>query len=381
VYSLAAYGRMLADRVRTEAYARALERTIQPSSVVLDIGTGTGIMALFAARLGARRVYAVESSDVIQVARDLAAANGYADRIEFIQDLSTNITLPERADVLVADLHGVLPLYTQHLPAVADARERHLVPGATQIPRRETLWVGLVEASESYRQHVEVWTEHSYDFDVTPLGAIAPNDWWREPVPADEFLAAPVPWATLDYTTLKDPDVSGEAELAVERPGTAHGLSIWFDSELTDSISFSNGPDAPDMIFGHALFALTAPVVVEPGDLVRVRLDATLLDDEYVWRWRTTMNGGEDSRRIAAFDQSTLTGLPLSLRTLHRSQSTYVPRLGTDGEIDRLVLELMGMSSPLGEISRRLSQQFPDRFATPEAALRRVAKLSQKYSL
>src|SRR5690349_15960864 len=84
VYSLPDYGDMIADTGRTAAYARALRSRIDSSSVVLDIGTGAGILALLACRAGARRVYAVEPSDAIQVAREAAAANGFADRIQFI---------------------------------------------------------------------------------------------------------------------------------------------------------------------------------------------------------------------------------------------------------------------------------------------------------
>jgi|SRR5438105_12126415 len=82
---------MVGDGVRSDAYARALRECIRPNSIVLDIGTGVGIWALLACQFGARRVYAIEPNDVIQVAREIAAANGYADRIEFIQDISTRI--------------------------------------------------------------------------------------------------------------------------------------------------------------------------------------------------------------------------------------------------------------------------------------------------
>ena len=73
-YSVADYGKMIADSVRMDAYAAALERVVKPGSVVLDIGTGTGIAALIACRLGARRVFAVEPSSVIEVARQAARA-------------------------------------------------------------------------------------------------------------------------------------------------------------------------------------------------------------------------------------------------------------------------------------------------------------------
>ena len=90
---------MIADHVRMAAYEQALRRTVRPDSVVVDIGTGTGIFSLLACQFGARKVYAIEPDSAIEVAREIAAANGYQDRITFIQDLSTAVTLPEGADV------------------------------------------------------------------------------------------------------------------------------------------------------------------------------------------------------------------------------------------------------------------------------------------
>src|SRR5882672_2715616 len=101
MYSVADYGALIADTVRMGAFVAALKRTVRPGSVVVDIGTGTGICALIACALGARRVYAIEPNDAIEVAREIAAANGYTDRIEFHQAVSTDVTLPERGDVIV----------------------------------------------------------------------------------------------------------------------------------------------------------------------------------------------------------------------------------------------------------------------------------------
>ena len=89
MYSIADYGAMISDKVRMGAFVRALREAVKPGAVVIDIGTGTGIFALLACRFGARRVYAIEPDDAIQVAREIAVANGCADRIEFIQAMST----------------------------------------------------------------------------------------------------------------------------------------------------------------------------------------------------------------------------------------------------------------------------------------------------
>src|ERR1700722_2202928 len=133
MYSLRGYGEMIADQVRVEAYAQALRKTVKPGNVVLDIGTGPGIFAVLACKLGARRVYAVEPDEIIQVGREVAAANGCADRIVFIEEMSTAINLPEKADVIVSDLRGVLPLFQVHIPSIIDARARFLAPAGKMI--------------------------------------------------------------------------------------------------------------------------------------------------------------------------------------------------------------------------------------------------------
>ena len=112
MYDIAAYAGMIAFKERTSAYARALEINLEPGAVVLDIGCGPGILSFLACRAGAAKVYAVEPDDIVQLARETAADNGFSDRIEFIQALSTEVDLPQRVDGIVTDIHGVLRLYS-----------------------------------------------------------------------------------------------------------------------------------------------------------------------------------------------------------------------------------------------------------------------------
>jgi protein arginine N-methyltransferase 1 len=116
-YRLSGYGGMITNKPRMEAYAQALKQVVTPESNVLDIGAGTGIFSLLACQLGARHVDAVEPDEAIKAAEVNAAANGCQDRITFHQGLSTSITLPEPADIVVSDLRSVLPLFQQHDPA------------------------------------------------------------------------------------------------------------------------------------------------------------------------------------------------------------------------------------------------------------------------
>jgi protein arginine N-methyltransferase 1 len=120
---------MILDVPRMEAYVRALRAAISPGCVVADIGAGTGIFAMLACQARrARRVFAVDPNPAIDVARQIAAANGFADRIEFFEALSTRIELPERADVIVSDLRGILP------STRSTSRRSPMRAGATSCP-------------------------------------------------------------------------------------------------------------------------------------------------------------------------------------------------------------------------------------------------------
>src|SRR5688500_11343183 len=103
LYSIGRFGEMMADHARMDAYTAALKRAVTPGCTVLDLGTGTGIFAMLACRFGAGRVVAIDPDDSLNVAREAAEANGLADRIEFIQALSTEVVLPEPVDLMISD--------------------------------------------------------------------------------------------------------------------------------------------------------------------------------------------------------------------------------------------------------------------------------------
>ena len=97
---------LLGDKARVGAFRAAIEATVRPGDVVVDVGSGTGVLAFFAARAGARRVYAIEETDLIDVAQALARENCLDDRIVFIRGNSLGVALPERAHVLVTETLG-----------------------------------------------------------------------------------------------------------------------------------------------------------------------------------------------------------------------------------------------------------------------------------
>src|SRR5262245_24671006 len=125
---------MALDVRRNAAYHEALARVVGPESVVLDLGAGTGIHGLMAARLGAKRVYLVEPEDIISVAGEIARANGLDRVVRCLQGRIEEIELPEPVDVIVSVLTGNCLLTEDLLPSLVDARNRMLKPGGCLIP-------------------------------------------------------------------------------------------------------------------------------------------------------------------------------------------------------------------------------------------------------
>jgi protein arginine N-methyltransferase 1 len=326
MYSVADYGALIADNVRMGAFVTALKRTVTPGSIVVDIGTGTGIFALIACALGARRVYAIESNDAIDVAREIAAANGYADRIEFHHALSTDVTLPEHADVIVADIGGMLPWIEGAIPSLVDARRRMLAPNGVLIPRRDSIWTAVVEAEDLYARQTAGWSDNEFGIDMRAARDIVVNTWTRGHIGPGQLLAPPQRWAVVDYATIEETNVRTTVEWTVARTGVGHGFAAGFDRTVIDGVEISNAPDRPEhvrptLVYAPVVFPWTQPLRLEAGDVVSANISAMLIGERYVWNWKTRVRGGQTGEMKARFDQSTLLGLPLSAETLKQAHA------------------------------------------------------------
>ena len=275
---------------------------------MVDIGTGTGIFALFAARLGARKVYAIEADDAIMFGRRIAAQNGLDGRVEFIQGLSTEVQLPEKADLIVSEIHGVLPAYQRSLVSIIDARDRFLNPGGCVIPRRETLWAALVEAAPLHQKIADVWGKDVFGIDMTAVRPTAVNTWQKTRLCLPDLVTSPQCWAVLDYAVLESPHVRGGASWKIHEHRTAHGIGAWFDWEGADGVTFSNSPLSGERhIFGQAFFPWPEPLDLCQGDEVHVQLRSDAVGSEHVHGWETIVRS-KDGGTKAAFHQSDFLG-------------------------------------------------------------------------
>jgi protein arginine N-methyltransferase 1 len=380
-YSLAGFGEMLADVTRRTAYAEALRQTLCPNgkpngNSVLEIGTGPGVFALLAARLGAREVVALETNEVIALGRQLATANRLAERVHFARIASTDFQPAQRADVVVSDLRGVLPLEGSHLATIIDARQRLLLPGGILIPTIDRLWMCLVTAQDAYQGMLDGFADR-FDLDLSIARALLTHGMTRITLAPRQCLTEPVCWATLDYRQCQDEPVRGSARWQIEHGGIAHGIALWFDTELIPGVAFDTGPFSPTTLYRQVLLPLPEPLPVAAGDALHVQLDATRVGESYQWRWRTDLEGTDGTSR--RFDQSTFEGIVIDPQRLARRASTFQPSRTQDAESIRFVLNRMDGQESLDKLAQALHKRFPDRFA-PAAALVFVANLAERYS-
>jgi len=167
---LAVHRLMIQDDARTAAYLRAIEAIVEPGDTVLDVGAGSGILSLFAARCGAGHVHAVDQSKIIEVARDLAADNGFAERMSFHRELVEDVVLEPKADVLVSEWFGYFALAETMFKSFVQARDANLKPAGRTIPASFSLHLAPLESEQLYRDRGPgLWEQPVYGLDFTRL--------------------------------------------------------------------------------------------------------------------------------------------------------------------------------------------------------------------
>ncbi len=379
MYSLHDYGDMIADRARFEAYGKAIEEAVRPGDAVLEIGCGPGVFALLACQAGARKVYAIDSEEIVHFARELAATNGLAERMEFIQSDSRKIQLPERVNVIVSDIRGSLPFFGHAIATIEDARERLLIPGGRLIPHRDTLKAAVIDAGEFYSKLVSPWSQSTSTLNLSPSLSLLLNASYSSTFESDQLLTEPKIWAVLDYSSGAKVYAAANLNFSVTRAGTAHGLCLWFEAELLDGIGYSSRPGSQKTIYGQVFLPWLEAVPVQPGKQIHVSLQASLVGQDYIWRWETKICGdAKDAGRC--FQQSTFQGANFTPQSLRRRAADFVPSLSEEGQANRWLLQAIDGKTSLQQMAQTAAEKFPKIFPHWQDALRRAAELAEQFS-
>lgn len=369
---------MLLDRRRVDAYVDAIRKAVRPGSIVLELGTGTGFMALVACQAGAARVHAVEPNSVIHIGRKAARDNGFADRIVFHPTVSGRLELPERCDVLISDMRGTLPFAGSHLADLIDARERLLTPDATWICQRDRVHVAVASLAASGQQFLTTWDGSPWGVDLSSAVPHATNGLLSiRPAPSD-LLSAGREWIQIDYPRLQTPHGRGQATLEIQRDDEAHGLVFWFGAELFGGAEISTAPGVGPHVYGNMFLPWTRPVALRCGDRVEVRLDAISAHGTYEWCWHTVIWREGVPQPVAEFRQSRFQGRLIEPGRLSRRFPAYVPRPTKTLEIEKFILGQIDGKISQGQIAADLRERFPDRFATAAEALAYVVSVVEQ---
>lgn len=270
---------MLEDRARTSAFLAALEEVVAPDDIVVDIGTGTGVLAVGAARAGARHVYAVEATPLARHAREIVRANGLEGTVTVLEGWSTRITLPERAGVAVAEILGSDALEERALPVLLDARKRLLAPGARLIPSAIRIF-GLPVSIPDERVSRLTFTPSNtarwsswYGVELGQLTDYAARLRHRFTASIDEVrgwtaLSGRVLLAEIDLTELETPRVGALASATATTSGKANGTVAFFEAQLSPGVVLSTDPALED---GPTSWGIPVWLVPEPVELHRGR--------------------------------------------------------------------------------------------------------------
>ena len=280
-------GNMLADDVRTGTYQKAMldNREDFEGKVVLDVGTGTGILAFFACQAGAKKVYAVDASDSADVARTISEANGYGDRVEVIKGKIEEIELPEKVDIIISEPIGFLLVHERMLESYAAARERFLKPGGVMFPTTGSIFLAPITDAALYQEQEEkivFWNQTDfYGIDMTCVLPRANIEYFSQPVVGyfdpSTIVSSGRTKHTVDFRAVLPEELhefTVEFAFRVDKTSIMHGLGGWFDIDFQGSdpekkVVLSTAPDKPGTHWYQCRLLYHEPLAVNKGQTVR----------------------------------------------------------------------------------------------------------------
>ena len=269
--------RMVSDRPRTDAFAAAIREVVQPGDVVLDVGTGTGVLAMFAAKAGARKVYAIDATDIADVASDLVKANGLSDQIQVFHGRAGELQLDQKVDLIISEWLGHAAFAEGMLHVVLDARDRHLTTTGRMLPAKVRVLLAPLDEPLLYNNDGPgFWRERIHGLDFSSLQEVELSQGRMIQIQVDSaaLLAPGQALLELDLLTASAKDVrfEGQLEFVPVRDGVLNGFCVWFEAELSPSVILDTGPISPETHWAQTYISFS-PRPVRAGERVEVNVD------------------------------------------------------------------------------------------------------------
>ena len=281
---LSVHQSLLKDSNRNRAFYRALEESVGQDSSVLDIGSGTGIWAITAAKMGAKRVVAIEQEALlVGLIRALARENGVADRVEVIQGNAAQIKLGKEFDVIVSETIGHLIFDEEIVQIMIDARKRFLKPDGALIPNAVALVVAPAHLAKE-QENLPAGIQMNYEYFESLLLNVPVGSADKSQL---EILGEPRDLVRIDLGTVESrPDLTGlKAVWPNLQTKAVNGFAVWAEASLSQEVSVAT-------INTTSWSTLVYPIRPFQAEAGKLELDLMLTSNTNYWT--VTLSKGEE---------------------------------------------------------------------------------------
>jgi len=254
---------MLKDEVRTLTYRNSMyhNKHLFKNKIVLDVGCGTGILSMFAAKAGAKQVYGVDMSGIVEQARNIVEKNGFKDKVTIIRGKIEEIQLPvPKVDIIISEWMGYCLFYESMLDSVLFARDKWLADDGLMFPDRATLYITAIE-DRQYKDDKINWWDDVYGFDMSCIKKVALQEPLVDVVDRNQVVSNSCLLKELDIRTCTKDDIPFDSpfNLKFKRNDYCQALVTFFQVEFSkchQRVGFSTAPEAPYTHWKQTVFYL-----------------------------------------------------------------------------------------------------------------------------
>ncbi len=350
---------MLSDRIRMNAYGKAIRKTVKKGDVVCDIGTGSGILAFLCLQAGAKKVYAIERNSIIKEAKKLARINKIDKRIVFLHKDSLNAKLPEKVDVLITETLGVFGIEENIQNTLIDAKRRFLKPKGKIIPSSLELFISPVECTNFWEKNYGLWKNNYYGMNFSSIFNEATTRRLSFNGKSEDLkiISSPKPVVSINFISLNKPIFSFLKTFTAQQSAHLHGLIGFFKARLCKGVNICTSPSRPRTHWQQSFFPLNDSYKIKKNDSIRIKVISLPFDQKFYWNWNVQIK--RNDKTVARYSQSDF-DFKSNKKFLQKDEDR--PSLSIDGRISKLILGQFDGHKTVEAISRNVLKKFPSKF-------------------
>lgn len=300
---------MLKDTSRTLLYRLAMYKNkhLFKDKVILDVGCGTGILSMFAVKAGAKHVYSVDMSSIIDKAKQIVSLNGFSDKITLVQGKLEDIKLPvDSVDIIVSEWMGYFLLYESMLDTVLYARDKYLVPGGLILPDKCLMYIAGIEDGNYKNDKIHYW-EDVYGFDYTPFIEIAMSEPLVDTVENLSLITTPHKFFEFDINTVTKEDLAFQRSFSLKAIDSdlCHAYIVWWDCDFPgdEKVTLPTGPMNKYTHWKQTVFYMDQVLDLKKGDHIEGTIDSrpnghNPRDLDIKIEWGVKTDGQDTSREL-----------------------------------------------------------------------------------